>query len=41
MQIYSLNCGHGNVPRESELETVKIPAVISTRIFNGYARCKP
>ncbi len=44
MQIYSLDCGHGNVPRETELEayfskildTITIPAVISSHIFNGY-----
>lgn len=44
MQIYSLDCGHGNVPNEAELEAyfcqildaIKIPAVISSHIFNGY-----
>ncbi len=44
MQIYSLDCGHGNVPRETELEAyfctildnIKIPAVLSSHVFNGY-----
>jgi 4-hydroxy-tetrahydrodipicolinate synthase len=44
MQLYSLDCGHGNVPREDELEAyfdrvldaLSIPGVISSHMYNGY-----
>jgi 4-hydroxy-tetrahydrodipicolinate synthase len=44
MQIYCLDCGHGNVPDAEELEeyfctildSINIPAVLSSHIYNGY-----